>query len=262
MRGPNREPKKAKGVRRVLILGGSHPMGMYVNYEETYGAVIEQRLNARGGSTWEVLNAAAPGHTSFQSWRYLEKYGVAYEPDIVISDVGVNDTLPLSAEFPLPDHEVNTPPDWAVKVRPWLEVSAVYRLLRRWLKPAPEERSDPSTNNARVSEPGQYGVRVPREKHAENLKSMETLAMASGFKVLYLGQVSVDLQGTGRSTCVYADTEHTPHVDLCAFWHSYGAEARQYFADPIHANSTGHRMIADEVLRTLDALGWLAEPRG
>ena len=121
----------------MLILGGSHPMGMYVDYDETYGAVLETLLNT-SEERWEVLNAAAPGHTSFQVRRYLEKYGVQYAPDIVISDVGVNDTLPLSPEFPLPDHEVNTPPAWAVTARSSLEISAVYRLLRQWLKPRPK----------------------------------------------------------------------------------------------------------------------------
>lgn len=251
MRGPERSVKKPDGVKRILIVGGSHPMGMYVNYAQTYGAVIEQELNRQGDVRWQVLNAAAPGHTSFQVRRYLEKYALKYAPDIVISDVGVNDTLPLSAEFPLPDHEVNTPPAWAVQARPILEVSAVYRLLRRWLQPSPA-RSRASAQDSRS-----YGVRVPREKHTDNLNAMKTLAKTNGFNVLYLGQVSVDLQNSGRSTCVYADTEHEPHVDLCAFWQSYGADAGRYFADPIHANPDGHAMIADKILSKLRSLDWV-----
>ena len=251
MRGPDRPLEKGEGIRRILILGGSHPMGMYVSYSETYGAILERRLNERSGSTWEVLNAAAPGHTSFQSFRYLEKYGVQYAPDIVISDVGVNDTLPLSAQFPQPDHEVNTPPTWAVKARPLLEISAVYRLMRRWLKPKPiSTASEPSGTT-------DYGERVPRGKHAENLAAMRELGDRAGFSVLYLGQVSVDRMGSGRAMCVYADREHTPNIDLCSLWQAKGAAAGQFFADPIHANAAGHQLIANAVLDRIEALGWL-----
>jgi lysophospholipase L1-like esterase len=86
---------------------------------------------------------------------------------------------------------------------------------------------------------------------------MRQLAEQKGFSILFLGQVSVDLQGSGRAVCVYADTEHVPNIDLCAFWQAKAASAGQYFADPIHANATGHRMIADEILAALDGLGWV-----
>ena len=57
-------------------------MGMYVNYSETYGAVLERRLNEREGPRWEFSMLPLTA-IPFSSWRYL-KYGVQYEPDIVV----------------------------------------------------------------------------------------------------------------------------------------------------------------------------------
>lgn len=250
MRGPDIDQTKPSGTRRILIIGGSHPMGMYVPYASTYGARLEARLNAPratpAGGRWQVLNAAVPGHTSFQALRWLQEYGLAFGPDIVIADVGVNDTLPLSAAFPLPDHEVEHPPDWARQTRSLLEISAVYRLLRRALRRTPE-----------VS-PG--SVRVDADHHASNLDDVGELGERRGFAVLNLGQFRVDTHGSGRVDCLYDERHRSHAVDLCRLWAERGFGARAFFADPIHANAEGHRVIADAIYERLARLGWLSSP--
>jgi len=238
MRGPAVTQAKPNGTRRILILGGSHPMGMYVDYDQSYGA----RLQAALGSGWQVLNAAAPGHTSYQAREYLAWYGVAFSPDIVIADVGVNDTLPLTPQFPLPDDEVQRPPRWVVDATTSLRFSAVYRLLRRWMSP-----DAPAVSG---------GQRVSADKRLANVQAMRALGEERGFKVLLINQFRADLRGSGRIQCLFEDTGAEAVVDACAMWAERG-DVRGFFADPVHANAAGHALLAELFQARLTQLGWL-----
>ena len=247
MRSPRVTKEKPEQVRRVLIIGGSHPMGMYVNYEESYGAVLESLLNEKTAQRWQVLNASSPGYTSFQGREYLHHYGRDFEPDIVISDLGVNDQLPLTEDFPTPDHKVRRPPHWVVDARSVLRFSAVYRLLRTWLTARSE--LDPLAKQ-----------RVPDTQHKENLEVMQAQGADDGFHVLLMAQFRVDTYGSGRVDCLYTEADHEAVVDTCSLWRSHGNEARRYFADPIHANAQGHALLGALVFQRLLELEWI-QPR-
>lgn len=237
MRSPSVPIAKPPGKKRLLILGGSHPMGMYVNVADTYGA----RLAARLGPEWELLNAAAPGHTSYQGRQYLAHYGLEFAPDLVVVDLGVNDTLPLTPDFPLPDHEVKRPPTWVVDARSALRISAVYRLLRRVLR-----------TRQPVSAAGQ---RVPADEHEKNLLAIQALGKERGFRVLLVNQFRADLYGAGHIQCLFEERGLDPVVDACSMWRRHG-DVRSFFHDPVHANARGHAMLADLIFDRLVALGW------
>ena len=215
-------------------------MGMYVDAREAYSAVLERLLNADGG-TWEVVNAAVPGFTSFQGKEWLAHYGLELQPDIVIADLGVNDTLPLTPDFPLPDSLVRRPPAWAVKTSDWLRHSAVYRLILRLREPeAPPGASQ----------------RVSAEEHAANLDAMRALGRAHSFKVLAVAQFTIDVHGPGSTHCLFPEVGQEPSVDLCAYWRGIGPAARKSFVDPVHADARGHAAIAGVIYARLRELGW------
>jgi lysophospholipase L1-like esterase len=237
-----RSPALQANRRRVLVLGGSHPMGMYADAGETYSAVLERHLNGDAGRSWQVLNAAAPGYTSYQGLQYLQHYGLAFKPEIVIFDLGANDNLPLTPEFPRPDHEIELPPEWAARTSSVLEFSAVYRLIRHWLKP----------DTAQVA-----GVRVPAEEHINNLNAAVAVAQKNGIKLLFMSQARFDMYGSKRVQCLYPEKEYSPKVDVCELWLSKGDQVGDYFADPIHANGKGHQLIGDAVHEKISELGWL-----
>jgi hypothetical protein len=132
-RSPPMSREKPEGVRRVMVLGGSHPFGMWVSSNEAYSAVLSERLNAAGPHRWEVMNAASPGHTTFQGKEYLLHTGWQFSPDVVVFDLGMNDDLPLTVDYAAPDHEVAAVPGWAKATAEQADGSAVYRLLQRLL---------------------------------------------------------------------------------------------------------------------------------
>jgi lysophospholipase L1-like esterase len=241
MRSPPVAIKRPTTTQRILVVGGSHPMGMYVNAAQAYSAQLEARLNEKNAGAWQVLNAAVPGYTSFQGRQYLLHYAARFEPQIVIFDLGANDRLPLTAEFPLPDHRVTIPDSWTSGLRNALEMSPVFRLMRLWLTPgwAPS------------------GVRVPDPEHTNNVQAVIDWGRTHQIHILFMGQARFDLHGSQKLQCLHSERNLKDSVDICALWEAMGPGAAQYFADPIHANAAGHALIANEVHKRLRALKWV-----
>lgn len=246
-RSPSMSREKPEGVRRVLVLGGSHPFGMWVGMQEVYSAVLERRLNEASDGVWQVLNAASPGHTTYQGARYLAHRGLAFEPDVVIFDLGVNDNLPLALDYAAPDHEVGAVPLWARVTSKGAGSLQTYRLLKELLASS-------------VGQPRVEGVRVPPDRRRENLAAVRDLAEEHGFDVLFVSQVTVDgFRGPGRVRCVYDPVRDgfTPVLDVCGVFDALGADAGREFVDPVHADAAGHARIGEAAFLRMRELGWV-----
>ena len=246
-RSPAMPRDKPEGVRRVMVLGGSHPFGMWVGTSEAYPTVLEGLLNAAGPHRWQVLNAAAPGHTTFQGRRYLETVGWEFAPDVVVFDLGMNDRLPLSLDFAAPDHEVAAVPTWASDVAGGASRSAVYRLLRVLL--------EPPVSAARKED----RMRVPLERRIDNLRAVQQQAEERGASVLYVSQVYVHAwRGPGAADCYFDPAQHgfTPRADVCGLFTDLSDDAGTHFVDSVHADARGHRLIAERIFATLQQAGW------
>ena len=246
-RSPPMRRAKPPGVRRVMVLGGSHPFGMWVGMQEVYSAVLARRLNEASDGEWQVLNAASPGHTTFQGAQYLAHQGLAFEPDVVIFDLGVNDNLPLALDYAAPDHEVAAVPLWARVTSEGAGSLQTYRLLKKLLAPSVGSRSV-------------EGVRVPPERRRENLTTVQDLAEEHGVRVLYVSQVTVDgFRGPGRVRCVYEPSRDgfTPELDVCGVFEALGTDAGREFVDPVHADAAGHARIGEAAFARMKELGWV-----
>lgn len=225
---------KPAGRKRILVLGGSHPFGMWVGTSESYAAVLESRLPG-----WQVINAACPGHTTFQGTAYLREYGLPFEPDVVVFDLGVNDELPLSADFSQPDHVVQEVPWWITQAVSLADLSSTYLLLKRGLAGRVEPSGD---------------VRVPPERRRSNVAEARALAEGAGAKFLLVSQLFADKTSVD-CTEPYAGEPHV--LDLCAVFAAEGATVGRLFQDPIHANAAGHRIIGEAMHARLVELGWV-----
>jgi hypothetical protein len=85
-------PKPAD-VYRILVIGDSFTVGANVEQDEAYPQVLEQLLNTAGGPVIEVVNAGTGGWSPYQYARYLEHYGAALEPDLVLVGVFVGNDV-------------------------------------------------------------------------------------------------------------------------------------------------------------------------
>jgi lysophospholipase L1-like esterase len=88
-------PRKPEGVFRILVLGDSFTYGVGVAFDETYVARLGRLLNERltGRPTVEMINAGIPRYWPEPERMFLEHYGLAYEPDIVLVAFVPNDVV-------------------------------------------------------------------------------------------------------------------------------------------------------------------------
>ncbi|MGI9308931.1 MAG: SGNH/GDSL hydrolase family protein, partial [Gammaproteobacteria bacterium] len=97
------EVPKPEGVFRILLIGDSFTAGANVEQRDAYPQVLERLLNedrlsavpvnADNGPIIEVVNAGVGGWSPFQYAQYLEYYGEAFEPDLVLAGVFVGNDI-------------------------------------------------------------------------------------------------------------------------------------------------------------------------
>jgi lysophospholipase L1-like esterase len=126
-------PKPA-GRRRVLVLGDSQIEG-YVNNDEHYPYLLEERLRRLGGGRVEVLNAAVGGYGPLQYYLWYLAAGVRLEPDLVVVHLYVGndfwDVLSRSTEgFPSAALDAQGDP----RLDPLWQVDYAHYWTRKWLR--------------------------------------------------------------------------------------------------------------------------------
>jgi len=76
------------GTFRTAVLGSSITMGSGVSNDETFEALLEERLNGArrgaGAPRYELLNFGVPGRSLLQHVYVLEKQVLSFEPDAIL----------------------------------------------------------------------------------------------------------------------------------------------------------------------------------
>jgi ABC-type nitrate/sulfonate/bicarbonate transport system substrate-binding protein len=76
---------KPPGEYRVFVLGDSSAFGDGVSDEETFSVQLEKKLNNKyRGCKFRVINAACPGHTTYQGLILLKQELLKFDPNILI----------------------------------------------------------------------------------------------------------------------------------------------------------------------------------
>jgi hypothetical protein len=105
-RTPERPFEKPPKTKRIITLGGSTTFDGPTN-DQTWSALLEKRLNetyAKSGYKIEVINLAVDMASSPYSLVNLCFIGVSFQPDLVISYDGVNDSWIIGYQGLMPDY--------------------------------------------------------------------------------------------------------------------------------------------------------------
>jgi lysophospholipase L1-like esterase len=255
MRSPPISQSKAPGVIRILCLGESTTFGERVEQDQTYAAVLEKRLNARGdGHRYEVLNAGAPGYTIVQSAEYLSRCGLDFDPDVILVYHGFNDFLPTnflaqrigSGAVQLSDlsmlerrHRLDQ------RVSAWL---VGHSLILQWVHHLLEPTAAPQGPVAEtLPQKNQEAVRVPALERRTMLVRMQELARSHGATLIILVPCYGDFTDHRDLLLGFAREHGVPAIDMEDAIERAGGERRSLFADRVHPGARLHEAMADEI---------------
>src|SRR3990167_7691459 len=83
--------EKPENTYRILIVGDSYTEGQGVELEEIYGRILENKLNEQSYQKVEVILTGIAGWSPLPEYIYLAKYGIKYQPDLVILTLNTTD---------------------------------------------------------------------------------------------------------------------------------------------------------------------------
>ena len=89
-RGRRIDLQRQEGIKRLLFLGDSFVLGIGVRDEHTLPALVEQRYHKKGYVV-ETINMAYSGSSTAKQLDIYQGYGLAYQPDVVVLGVFLND---------------------------------------------------------------------------------------------------------------------------------------------------------------------------
>jgi lysophospholipase L1-like esterase len=259
---------KPQNTFRVAVFGDSSSFGWGVNQDESFSALLPERLPVMSdGRKVEVVNFAIPGDSSAYGRLVFDRFAPRIQADLFILGFGANDakTVLTSHTAQVERFRRNAS---KLSVLTVLQNSALVRTLTSLIQTKPDVRS----KEKRV--PRIHAVALP--EFASNLENMSTTAakLAShGALVLSLctpPSYSKMARATARATGArYFNGQqylvrrlqeieagkHYPEL-VAEMRSSYPRELDQkrifyVTSDGCHPNKLGHRMITDEIARII-----------
>jgi lysophospholipase L1-like esterase len=147
-----RNDAAAKDAYRVLCIGDSVTFGFNADQGDSYPAQLAGFLRARDSNRdIEVINAGVPGWTWLQGLRFLERRGLALEPDLVVMSHGVNDQFmrALVTDAERLDRADDPLVKWIAKARLHVAETNIYQVIEQQydIEPPPTEPSPGCTEH-------------------------------------------------------------------------------------------------------------------
>lgn len=265
LRGPEVPIPKARADVRIACLGDSCTFGSHVRLEDTYGWLLQEHLQDRlPDRRVQVILAALPGYSSYQSLALFRKHIAPRKPDITILYVGgYNDYVPAIGAS-----------DNVRGAKLAAERDSLWRRWRLVRLPARLMGPEPKLTRAQyvaAFEKGEApdGRRVPLADFQTNLRDLIAAAQEVG-RVLVLvpplpqatlekHAIALDYRETVRSvaqatgarlvdpTAAFAARQAPTDADLPKHQEGHWP----CFVDWVHPSVLGHRLLATALQESL-----------
>jgi lysophospholipase L1-like esterase len=284
---------KAPGERRIVILGDSLVLSVQVDFDQTFGELLESRLNADAlpGVRYRVINAGVQGYGPVQELLFFRSIGPLLEPDVVLTVVFVGndaeEAYASRARLAGGDRPASDAAAEAVvtRVRRTVRRSMVLQIARlravaaterfaNWLSPPEPPLQSYAANPApRIGE----GIEVTRECLQQIASGAATLGAQSGV-VLMPARFQVDdedyghlkeaVERAGGEMRRDGATERfaaslaplgLPVFDALPPLRGALPGARVFYADTVHLTPRGHEVVAAGLESFLRTSGLLDE---
>lgn len=101
------KPEDWKNYLSIVTVGGSTTEGYYLSDNQTWPALLGQKLKKDFPNVW-INNAGLDGHSTFGHKLLLEKYLVKLKPKIILFLVGINDVGRKDLNYGVDDSVLKT----------------------------------------------------------------------------------------------------------------------------------------------------------
>ena len=233
---------KPERTVRLLGLGDSIMFGWGVAEEDRFMDVLERRLREELPEVgWQAVVIAAPGYNLVMEVEALRRYGLDYEPDLIVYGWHKNDVC-------LPNFLQNRR-----DVRSAELFALDYLRDFAWGAPRllPKTKLAPRHACKEQDIPARYHALAGETAFARALEELAALGRAEGAPVVLVSPLDEVFEGVPpEGIHLVRASEHTGDVPE--------AELRLSERD-VHPTPLGHRIIADAIFDELEAAGvWRA----
>jgi lysophospholipase L1-like esterase len=236
--GHRRLPDVQDARHQVFFLGDSCTFGVAVNDDETFPALLQRRMPGV-----RCINAGVPGYSAYQGRVTLEGTSFDRAPDVVVISFFWNDDSPWGGLSDA-EHAEALARDNAR----WIRRSRLVTILTS-LKP--RAKAAP----ARVGEAAR--PRLTDEEYADELRGIVARCRAMGSEPILMVWPMLQQMVTGEQFGKQevmrriAEDEDVSLIDLVPLFRSQQAPV---FADVVHANAAGHRLVADRLEPAIESV--------
>jgi lysophospholipase L1-like esterase len=274
LRGPDFPTRPAPGVHRILVLGDSVTFGEGLPVEEAFPALLARELERSHPGRFDVVNAGVEGYNTVAELAYLERTGLALDPETVVVGFNLNDYDWAPVLGPLgvltgdrsARMSASSPANWSEF---WLVLRWLARTGGRTLtareptpKPAAADGEAPFAPLDRyVSAIRKAYYRHPTDERWDEmvgaLRDLGALAREHGLRLVIaivpdgdqIGVAAPDLTPQRRLRAVCAEYA----LDCLDLYPDFAAAAGDgpLFRDIMHPNAAGHRIIAQRLAHHL-----------
>jgi lysophospholipase L1-like esterase len=245
---------------RILSLGESTTFGLWVKQEETYSAVLGERMGSIKEKPLRVINAGIPGYTLFQGYVYLKHRGIDLKPDAVMIYFGHNDFLPVAnlrkrdgmaseASQGLNDWELYQQRQaFSWKLSFWLAQRSNFV---RAIMSIRNKNANPEVIRAHPNK-----VRVPREHREKLLKLFREWCEEKDIAFIIIVPWYQTFKKHIALLRKFAAENNVLVVDLPQALKMPLKKKKRFFRDSTHPNPRGHRAIAEAIAVKLRHYRW------
>lgn len=234
--GLRRMPPVNSARKRVLFLGDSCTFGLGVEDDQTFPALLQNRLkNVR------CVNAAVPAYSAYQGRVELEQLRPDVRPDAVVITFGYNDHLPWDHLSDIEHAELI-----AAERSRFINRFRFVELLRQLL---PQGEAEPTTPD-RPPRP-----RLTNAEFNEQIRGMLSWCRLHGAEPIlvvwpHFAQFEQqEMLPKQVALLRVARSEHVRLVNLVPVFRVHGE--KNLFLDVVHASPAGCELIADTLLPIL-----------
>lgn len=231
--------------RRILAVGDSTTFGLGVNDGEAWPAQLQEILKAKGNvPPVEVLNGGACGYTLFQVFRWLDSYGFALKPDVVIVTGGIND---------MDRWDDKTDIDRALEEAAANGNDLTGSFSDRFLAGQRAKTGGARTSCVSPDDPNTPGsIRICAGQFLDLLGAIQTLCDTHGARLLlvlwpYREQVERRDEKWMYHQPVLLDFAEKSGVPLVNLYYAFAEAGPGLYLDPVHANAAGCKVAATTI---------------